>query len=64
MPKFMGTRQQFAKVNIDKIPICSTNITPILTTKNLKVWFDNNLKHKMTISRVKQLTTIYTTSGA
>ena len=47
----IGTGQQLAKVNINKITIGGTNIAPILTTQNLGVWFDNHLNHKMTINK-------------
>ena len=47
----IGTGQQLAKVNISKITIGGTNIAQILTTRNLGVWFDNHLNHKMTINK-------------
>ena len=47
----IGTRQQLAKVNINKTTIGGTNIAPILTTRDLGVWFDNHLKHKTTINK-------------
>ena len=47
----IGTGQQLAKVNISKITIGGTYIAPILTTRNLGVWFDNHPNHKMTINK-------------
>ena len=47
----IGTGHKLAKVNINKITIGSTNIAPILTTRNLGAWFDNHLNHKMTINK-------------
>ena len=46
----IGTRQQLAKVNINKIAVGGININ-LMRTRNLGVWFDNHFNHKMTINK-------------